>query len=64
MSVLCTNEVSMDVQNINYREIASILLQKIPDTHVPTIGIICGSGLSGLSATMTDTISFDYSRFA
>lgn len=45
----------------SYRNIASFLLSKIPPSHIPTIGIICGSGLSGLSKTMTDVISIPYS---
>jgi len=48
-------------QQHDYRQIAAYLLdQVIPASRRPVIGIICGSGLSGLSATMTDTISVPF----
>ncbi|RKP11020.1 nucleoside phosphorylase domain-containing protein [Thamnocephalis sphaerospora] len=32
----------------------------LPEHAVPTIGIVCGSGLGGLGARLSDTTTFDY----
>jgi hypothetical protein len=46
----------------SYRKAASFVLSTLT-THnkeTPKIGIICGSGLSGLSSCMTDTLTISY----
>mmetsp|Transcript_20405 Transcript_20405/g.23422 ORF Transcript_20405/g.23422 Transcript_20405/m.23422 type:complete len:305 (+) Transcript_20405:116-1030(+) len=49
----------MDVSHIPYRKAAAYVLSRI-DGPCPVVGIICGSGLSGLSDEMTDTHTFKY----
>jgi len=46
-----------------YRKAAAFIQRQLEERKQvnPIVGIICGSGLSGLSTCMTDTVSFAYS---
>lgn len=46
----------------SYRQAASYLKATLESSNIPipTVGIICGSGLSGLSKTLTNSITIEY----
>ena len=46
----------------SYRKAAAFLKAKLIEENspVPLIGIVCGSGLSELSKTLTDTVTINY----
>ncbi len=48
----------------SYRKAAAFLKTQLTATSfpIPLIGIVCGSGLSGLSKTLTNTITIKYSQ--
>ncbi len=46
---------------MSYEDVANRLLARLGG-RMPTVGIICGSGLSGLSKSLTNTITVPYSE--
>jgi purine-nucleoside phosphorylase len=53
---------TMDVSHVPYRLAAAYILSRLKEAGIstPVIGIICGSGLSGLSSAMQDTLTISY----
>mmetsp|Transcript_15647 Transcript_15647/g.34015 ORF Transcript_15647/g.34015 Transcript_15647/m.34015 type:complete len:365 (-) Transcript_15647:119-1213(-) len=57
-----TNDGRVDAAFLPYRRAAKYVKARLEDggREAPLIGIICGTGLSGLSKALTDTISIPY----
>lgn len=53
----------MQKEFLPYRIAADFLLKKLAEASIelPSVGVICGSGLSGLSNTLEETLSVKYS---
>lgn len=63
MATNTTKETTMDVTHVPYRLAAAYLAKQLRLGHMqcPQIGIVCGSGLSGLSQTLTgETLTVQY----
>jgi purine-nucleoside phosphorylase len=58
-----TNTIQMDPTFVPYRIAGSFLIDKLKRHGIsaPVVGVICGSGLSGLSTTLEgDTLTVNY----